>query len=84
MAIHSSILALRRIPWAEEPGGLQTMESYFDYLFPCAFITFFFQQFFATIFNNFFSFNCVILQKSEHTNEHPSHPCSVLREDKPA
>ena len=26
MAIHSSILAWR-IPWAEEPGGLQTMGS---------------------------------------------------------
>ena len=26
MAIHSSILA-RRIPWTEEPGGLQSMES---------------------------------------------------------
>ena len=26
MAIHSSILAWR-IPWTEEPGGLQSMES---------------------------------------------------------
>ena len=26
MTIHSSILA-RRIPWTEEPGGLQSMES---------------------------------------------------------
>ena len=26
MATHSSVLA-RRIPWAEEPGGLQSMES---------------------------------------------------------
>ena len=26
MATHSSILACR-IPWAEEPGGLQSMES---------------------------------------------------------
>ena len=26
MAIHSSILA-RRIPWSEEPGGLQPMGS---------------------------------------------------------
>ena len=26
MATHSSILA-RRIPWTEEPGGLQSMES---------------------------------------------------------
>ena len=27
MATHSSILAWR-IPWTEEPGGLQSMESY--------------------------------------------------------
>ena len=27
MAIHSSILAWR-IPWTEEPGGLQSMGSY--------------------------------------------------------
>ena len=27
MATHSSILAARRIPWAEEPGGLQSMWS---------------------------------------------------------
>ena len=26
MATHSSILA-KKIPWAEEPGGLQSMES---------------------------------------------------------
>ena len=83
MAIHSSILALRRIPWTEEPGGLQTMESYFDYLFPCAFITFFFNNFLQQ-FSTIFFFNCVIPQKSEHTNEHRRHPCSVLREDKPA
>ena len=27
MATHSSILAWRRIPWTEEPGGLQSMGS---------------------------------------------------------
>ena len=27
MATNSSILAWRRIPWAEEPGGLQSMGS---------------------------------------------------------
>ena len=27
MATHSSILAWTRIPWTEEPGGLQSMES---------------------------------------------------------
>ena len=29
MAVHSSILAWR-IPWREEPGGLQSMESQID------------------------------------------------------
>ena len=27
MATHSSIILARKIPWTEEPGGLQSMES---------------------------------------------------------
>ena len=28
MATHSNIILAWRIPWAEEPGGLQSMESH--------------------------------------------------------
>ena len=59
MAAHSSILVWR-IPWAEEPGGLQSMglrrvgHNWSD--LPCTHVAFFYQSFPHLVCNSFFSF----------------------------
>ena len=69
MATHSSILAWR-IPWTEEPGGLQTMES--QRVDTTERINTHRNGYMGAYCSNVFSLHCVCLKVNEHLRYAPA------------